>query len=333
MSAKNRQKPPIQFLCEPCDFSCSKKSDYERHILTRKHGNRTLLNNLEQELLQKSPLHICKVCKKEYKARNSLWYHEKTCTLEEDTPNENMIVLQCQEQQSTSNQVSVLTSLVIEIMKSNLELQRQSTEAQRQGAEAQRQGAEAQQQIVETQQQFLDVCKNLQPNNLNNKCNNTNTFNMQVFLNEKCKDAINLTDFVNSFNIELDDFENVAKVGFATGMSNIIIKELKSLDVYKRPIHCSDARREVFYVKDNDIWERETSENSKVKKAIKGVTSKNMVKLNDWIDKHPDCFDIESIYNDTYLKLVIESCGGKSDLATSENKILKNIMKEVLIKK
>jgi len=156
---------------------------------------------------------------------------------------------------------------------------------------------------------------------------------MQVFLNEECKDAINLSDFVNSFNIDLEDFENVGKLGFATGLSSIIIKELKSLDVYKRPIHCSDARREVFYVKDNDIWEKESPENGKVKKAIKGITRINMAKLNDWIDKHPDCFDSESEFNDTYLKLVIESNGGKADIAVSENKIFKNIMKEVIIKK
>jgi hypothetical protein len=318
MSAKTRQKTPKIIICETCDFICSKQSDFNRHIITRKHENRTLLNNLEQKKSQKSLLHICNTCNKEYKARNSLWYHQKTCTIENNTPNENMIIQKHVDSTSTDNQVSILTTLVMEVVKSNLELQRQSAEAQKQSADLQK--------------QVLDVCKNIQPI-LNNNCNNNNTFNMQVFLNEECKDAINLSDFVNSFNIELEDFENVGKLGFATGMSNIIIKELKSLDVYKRPIHCSDARREVFYVKENDIWEKETPENSKVKKAIKGITRKNTIKLNDWIDKHPDCFDSESIYNDTYLKLVIETCGGRGELAVSENKIFKNIIKEVLIKK
>jgi|694.fasta_scaffold104719_2 hypothetical protein len=328
MTAINRQKTPNHFVCEPCDFSCSKSSDNERHILTRKHETRTKLNGLEQELHPNPTLHICKTCKKEYKARNSLWYHAKTCTPVDTTPTENMIVLQIEEHPEHPSEVSVLTSLVMEIVKSNFELQRQSTEAQKQSVEAQR-------QMVETQKQFLDVCKNLQPS-LNNNChntNNTNTFNMQVFLNEECKNAINLSDFVNSFEVQLEDLENVGKLGYATGISNMIIKELKLLDVYKRPIHCSDPRREIFYVKENNIWERETPDNSNVKKAIQGVTRKNMTKLNDWRDKYPECMDSESAYNDIYLKLVHESCGGRGDAATNDQKIFKNIMKEVLIKK
>jgi hypothetical protein len=238
-----------------------------------------------------------------------------------------MIVLQIEEKPNEQSEVSILTSLVMEIVKSNFELQKQSTEAQKQSAEAQR-------QIAETQKQFLDVCKNLQPS-LNNNCNNTNTntFNMQVFLNEECKNAINLSDFVNSFEVQLEDLEDVGKLGYATGISNMIIKELKLLDVYKRPIHCSDARREIFYVKENNVWERETPDNSTVKKAIQGVTRKNMTKLNDWRDKYPECLDSDSIYSDVYLKLVQESCGGRGDAATNDQKIFKNIMKEVMIKK
>jgi hypothetical protein len=169
--------------------------------------------------------------------------------------------------------------------------------------------------------------------NCNNTNNTNNTFNMQVFLNEECKDAMNISDFVNSVNIQLEDLENVGRLGYATGMSNIIVKELKLLDVYKRPIHCSDIKREIFYVKDNDVWEKETPENNKMKKAIKGISQKNMIKLNDWRDIHPDCLDSSSSYNDIYLNLMVESCGGRGDFSVGENKILKNIAKEVIIKK
>jgi hypothetical protein len=215
----------------------------------------------------------------------------------------------------------------MEVMKSNLELHKQSVEAQKQIAETQKQS-------VETQKQFLDVCRNIQPS-LNNNCNNTNTntFNMQVFLNEKCKDAINLSDFINSFEVQMEDLESVGILGYTAGISNMIIKELKLLDVYKRPFHCSDARREIFYVKDNDVWERETPDNSTVKKAIRGVTRKNMGKLNDWRDEHPDYMDCDSVNNDIYIQLMMEVCGGRGDTATNENKIFKNIIKEVLIKK
>jgi len=306
MNEKNRQKPPKTFVCNSCDFKCSKQSEFNKHILTRKHKNRTELNILEQEKLQKTPLHSCNICGKEYTARNSLWYHKKTC----QQHNENSIVLHNEATNTSTNQVTLLTSLVMEVVKSNRELQKQSAEVQK---------------------QFLDVCKNLQPS-LNNNCNNTNnnTFNMQVFLNEECKDAINLSDFVNSFEVQLEDLESVGQLGYTAGISNMIIKELKLLDVYKRPIHCSDARREIFYVKENNIWERETPDNSTVKKAIQGVTRKNMIKLNDWREKYPECMDSESVYNDLYLKLIQEACASSTN---NDNKIFKNIMKEVLIKK
>ena len=327
MIAENLQKYPKKFVCELCDYKCSKPSEIKKHNATRKHENRTKLNILEQENIQNSPLHICRTCGKEYQARNSLWYHEKICTVLDDTPTENMIVLQYEEANQQVDQVSVLTSLVMEVMKSNLELHKQSVEAQRQNAEAQRQNAEA-------QKQFLDVCKNIQPS-LNNNCHNTNTntFNMQVFLNEECKDAINLSDFVNSFEVQMEDLESVGILGYTTGISNMIIKELKLLDVYKRPIHCSDARREIFYVKENNVWERETPDNSTVKKAIRGVTRKNIGKLIDWREKHPDYMDSDSINNDIYIQLMLETCGGRGDTAANENKIFKNIIKEVLIKK
>jgi hypothetical protein len=314
------EKDPKQaekFHCEKCDFNTSKRRNYEKHLLTRKHQNNDKM--MTNDDTEKSSLYLCD-CGKVYRHRQGLHFHKKTCSQSQSsdtTPTENMIVVQHTDQ----NHISILTSMVMEIAKSNLDLQRQSVEAQR--------------QIVETQKQFLDVCKNLQPS-LNNNChntNNTNTFNMQVFLNEECKNAINLSDFVNSFEVQLEDLENVGKLGYTTGISNMIIKELKLLDVYKRPIHCSDPRREIFYVKENNIWERETPDNSTVKKAIQGVTRKNMTKLNVWREKYPECMDSDSAYNDIYLKLVHESCGGRGDTAMHDQKIFKNIMKEVLIKK
>ena len=329
MSAILRRKTPKLFVCEVCDFECSKTSDFDRHMLTRKHKNRTKLNIFEQENAKKPPSHICNGCNKEYKARNSLWYHKKTCDMlstidEDDTPSENMVILPYVEKKPTDNHFSILTNLVMEVVKSNLELQKQSVEAQKQS--------------TEVQKQLIEVCKNIQPSNNNNNIShnnshNTNTFNMQVFLNEECKDAINLSDFVNSFEIQLEDLESVGILGYTTGMSNMIIKELKLLDVYRRPIHCSDARREIFYVKENNVWERETPDKSTVKTAIRGLAHKNMGKLSDWLDKYPDCIQSDSIYNDIYMNLVQEACGGRGDTATNNNKIFKNIIKEVLIKK
>ena len=304
--AENAEK----IICEKCDFICSKKSNYEKHILTRKHQINAGASFLDDA--KKCQKYVCN-CGKEYTYRQGLYIHKKKCQLYLSANDNNQEVL------STTNNMSLLTSLVMEVVKNNSDLQKQSNDLQK--------------QFMECQKQVLDVCKNIQPlfNNCNN--NNNNTFNLQVFLNEECKDAMNISDFVNSVNIQLEDLEDVGRLGYATGMSNIIVKELKMLDVYKRPIHCSDIKRETFYVKDNDVWEKETPENSKMKKAIKGISQKNMIKLNDWRDKHPDCLDSSSSYNDIYLNLMVESCGGRGDFSVGENKILKNIAKEVVIKK
>lgn len=296
-----------KFICDKCDFKCFKQSDWNRHISSIKH-----------ETIITTQKHICIYCNKEYKTRVGLWYHNKVCKETSlvvsnisDEPTDNIII----HQDKPNEHVTLLTNLVVEVVKNNQELQKQS---------------------VDFQKQIIDMCKTMQSSINMNNCNNTNsnnTFNMQVFLNEECKDAMNMSDFINSFTVDLDDLENIGRLGYATGISNMIIKELKLLDIYKRPIHCSDLRREVFYVKDNDVWERETPENSKLKKAIQGVSKKNMVKLNDWRDKYPECMDVESHYNDIYVKLMMEVCGGRGDQSIGENKIIKNIAKQVVIKK
>ena len=295
---KNAKNAKI-FKCDSCDFICSKKSNFIKHTTTDKHkritnGNSMVTKNAEQ--------FTCEICSSVYKYKSGLCRHKKKCQTLNNT-------IECSENSiipasMIETDIKSLTNLVIEVVKSNSEFQKQ----------------------------IVDLVKNTNITN-NTNCHNNNTFNLQLFLNEECKDAMNISDFVNSVNIQLEDLEDVGRLGYATGMSNIIVKELKMLDVYKRPIHCSDIKREIFYVKDNDVWEKETPENNKMKKAIKGISKKNMVKLNDWRDKHPDCLDSSSSYNDIYLNLMVESCGGRGDFSVGENKILKNIAKEVVIKK
>jgi len=184
----------------------------------------------------------------------------------------------------------------------------------------------------------LDVCKQIQP--INNQITNSNinsnnkTFNLNVFLNEKCKDAMNITDFVESLQIQLSDLENVGKMGFVEGISNIIIKNLKAMDIYKRPVHCSDSKREVMYVKDEDKWEKENEDKQKIRRAIKRVAYKNTKMLKAFRDKYPDCGKSESKYSDQYNKLIIEAMGGRGDNdLEKENKIIKNIAKQMVIEK
>jgi hypothetical protein len=185
----------------------------------------------------------------------------------------------------------------------------------------------------------LDVFQKTQPlsNTINSHNINSNnkTFNLNVFLNEHCKDAMNIMDFVDSLKLQLSDLESVGKLGFVNGLSNIIVKKLNSLDETKRPIHCTDAKREVLYVKDEDKWEKENeNENKKIRKAIKHIAHKNSKLISEFKIKYPDCAKSNSKYSDKYNKVIIESMGGSGDNdSEKEDKIIKNITKEVIIDK
>jgi hypothetical protein len=189
----------------------------------------------------------------------------------------------------------------------------------------------------ELKHMVLDVCQKIQPlNNTVNSHNVTNnkTFNLQFFLNETCKDAMNIMDFVDSLKLQLSDLENMGKIGFVEGISNIIVKNLNSLDESKRPVHCTDTKREVMYVKDEDKWEKENETKMKLRRAIKTVAHKNSKMLNEYRNKYPDCLKSTSKVSDQYNKLVMEAMGGKGDNdLEKEDKIIKNIAKEVTIDK
>jgi hypothetical protein len=171
-------------------------------------------------------------------------------------------------------------------------------------------------------------------NNSHNTNSHNKTFNLQFFLNETCKDAMNIMDFVDSIKLQLSDLENVGKMGFVDGISNIIVKSLNSLDETKRPVHCTDTKREVMYVKDEDKWEKENDSKPKIRKLIKHVTHKNTKLIKDFKAKYPGCEKSESKYSNSYDKLVIEAFGGKGDNdEEKENKIIKKISNVTTIDK
>jgi hypothetical protein len=208
-----------------------------------------------------------------------------------------------------------LTNLVLEVVKSNNELQKQNNEMQK---------------------QLLDVCKNGIINNSNNMVNSNNkTFNLQVFLNEDCKDAMNITDFVNSINLQLSDLESVGKLGYVEGISNIIIKNLSAMDVTKRPVHCTDPKRETIYIKDGDVWEKDEDDNKKLRKMIRSVAFRNCKNTRLFKEKYPDCTKYDSKYSDIYNKIIVEVMGGgpKSNDIENQNKIIRKIAKVMTIDK
>ena len=179
----------------------------------------------------------------------------------------------------------------------------------------------------ELKQMMLDVIKS---GTHQTTTNNNKTFNLNVFLNETCKNAMNITDFVNSLEIHLSDFEKLGDIGYVNGMSNLIIKNLKEMDITERPVHCTDKKREVLYVKDNNKWDKETQDKPKLRKVIKQVAHKNALLLQEFKEKYPDCMKSNSRHADTYNKLIIEAMGGKDyEEEEQEDKIIKRLAKEI----
>jgi hypothetical protein len=186
---------------------------------------------------------------------------------------------------------------------------------------------------TEMQKQMVDMCKN--SNNMINSHNNSHnkTFNLQFFLNEQCKDAMNISDFANSITLELSDLESVGELGYVEGITKIMLDKLNSMDIYKRPIHCSDAKREILYVKDHDIWEKEERNNPKLRYVIKTISFNNMKLMGLWSSTYPESLDGESRLNDKYMTLIKQSTGGNGEIGDSEDKIIRRIAKEIVIGK
>ena len=322
MPNKTDSQNAKKLFCEICDFTTSKESNYNKHLATRKH--QILINPNNKNAAIEFKTYDCK-CGKTYKHLSTLSNHRKTCSIVKNIQTNilpiNNVVIEDPEgiqlhisETSSSNENKILTNLILELIKSNTEIQKQNSEIQK---------------------QVLEVCKNTSNiNNINNNNNNNNkTFNLQFFLNEQCKDAMNITDFANSFDLQLSDLESVGELGYVDGITKIIVDKLNSMDIYKRPIHCSDAKREIIYVKDENVWTKEEKNNPKLRQAIKSVSFRNMKLVYNWSNEYPESKDNQTKLNDKYMTLVIESTGGKGPILESENKIMRKIVKEIIIGK
>ena len=280
------------FVCECCDYTTSRKSQYDRHLSTDKHKKRENETN-ETDLKQESSKKFVCFCNKSFNSRTSLWRHKNKC-------------IEAKTDEDPSDK-----ELIMMLIKQNTQLIQQNAE------------------LVKTGTNNTTISNNSHNTNSHNK-----TFNLQFFLNETCKDAMNIMDFVDSIKLQLSDLENVGKMGFVDGISNIIVKSLNSLDETKRPVHCTDTKREVMYVKDEDKWEKENDSKPKIRKLIKHVTHKNTKLIKDFKAKYPGCEKSESKYSNSYDKLVIEAFGGKGDNdEEKENKIIKKISNVTTIDK
>jgi hypothetical protein len=294
----------VKFCCKICDYTTSRKSQYDRHLLTDKHK---ILINPNENVQDKN--FACE-CGKIYKHQSSLCFHKKKCT-------------SCLEKDKEVDQASPLNqSILVKIIKQNQSIMMENKEFK--------------ELIIEQNKQLFALAK--KPSSITNINNNKNTmnnhFNLNLFLNETCKDAMNLTDFVDSLQLTLKDLENTGKLGYEESISQIFIKGLKQLEFSKRPIHCTDTKRESLYIRDKDVWEKD-QEKERVRKAVRKIANKNVNQIVDWIEANPDSQDYHSKKNDQYLNIVLKSTGGstKEEEEKRINKVISSIAKHVEIDK
>jgi hypothetical protein len=300
---KSCSKVAQNYECKSCYYITSKKSSFDKHLLTSKHA---IISQKIQKTAEKLPkvaqdLYKCS-CDKIFKYHSGLWRHKKICSNNKQDDKGCVVELKT----SDTSDKEIIKMLIHE--------------------------------NTEFKNLILELVKKDNMNITNNANNNTNnshnkTFNLQFFLNEECKDALNISEFVSSIKVELEDLEATGRLGYVEGVSRIMNKNLKELDVNKRPIHCSDIKREVLYIKNDDQWMKEEENKPILKKAIKQVAFENIKLINEWRNKYPGCMESDSRKNDLYLKIVGNAMSG---LTTEEqlsniDKIISRVAKEAVI--
>jgi hypothetical protein len=353
METKNTSNTSIvaeKFNCLKCDFKCCKKGDWTRHLSTTKHKKSNNVTTSDEELHKKTSDYICMNCSKNYISRNGLWLHKQKC--------KNIEAVKPQLPEASISGASISGASISGASISGASISGASISgasisgASISGASISDASSNIIQLLIkessdfknillemvksntEIQKQMLDVCKSsnsiTNTNSHNNTTTNNKIFNLQVFLNEECKDAMNMSDFINSIEVKSSDLENIGKNGYIEGMSTIIIKKLNDTDMNKRPIHCSDAKRETLYIKEENKWEKDTQETKQMFKAVRGVDKKNCALLANWKATHPKCMDSKSHQSDDYMKIVSKVMDGEAENVT---KVIKKVAKEVVIEK
>jgi hypothetical protein len=298
MGNKKPLKTLVEYNCIDCNFITKHKRDYNSHLLTAKH-NRVILGNI------KTPKPLVCNCGKEYKNRHTLSRHTKNCNF--------------QVKQSTIENPLIDTTFVIDLIKKNQELQDLLLEQSKQNS-----------LLVNKLVQREPVTINNSNNNNNTTNNNNQKFNLNFFLNETCKDAMNIQEFIENIKITFQDLLTIGNSGFVDGVSDIFIKQLRDLDVTKRPIHCTDVKRETIFLKEEDAWNKDDKENTKLKNVIEKVEYKNVAALQSWCIENPDSKINNTDNNLLRDKIYMETLQGDEK---TRDKIIKNISKETIIEK
>ena len=308
----NDEKVVKCLYCKFCDYYTSRKFNFEKHLLTDKHQNAI---NGKYEVAKvaytETYNHKCQYCKQQYKTNSGLWKHIKKCKQFNKTQ---MVLNVIKDDKNVQDFLFEQNKLLIEqLSQQNKQLMEQNTKLF---------------EIAHTSSSVTN-----QSGTINNNVNSNNKFNINVFLNETCKDAINLTDFVNQITLSLEDLEETSKLGYAEGISNVFIRNLKDIDYKERPIHCNDYKREILYIKDDNQWVKDNKQ--KLTNAIKVIANKNIKQIPNWQKANPEYNNPKSKQNDKYMKMLCEVMSGssKEEQQKNYNKIIKNISKEVIIDK
>ena len=305
----------MSLSCDKCNFVCSKQSDWSRHEKTRKH-----IKNAETEQEKTPSIYLCGSCDKEYSNRSSLWYHTKNCGNERKT------------EQSIEQEKTPYVDIINRLLSDNIELRKFIIEQSKITADTVNKTTDTMNKVIEQNTDMMNkVLESSKTTVINQTNNNNQKFNINVFLNEQCKDAINFSDFIKSIEVSREDLENNAQLGFVNGVSKILIDHLNRMSVNERPIHCTDVKRETMYIKDEDKWTRE-EDPTKVNKAIQEVTRKSMGTLMDWKDENPDYKDRDSAFSERCIVIQQQSMAAHNR-DTYFPKVAKLVAKEVMVDK
>ena len=293
---------PNKFECIKCYFKCSKQSDWNRHILTRKHTSET---NMNQNETQSTPLHMCKVCTDVFNSRTTLWRHTTICKKRQHISNNSTETLPY----ITDN----ITRLIQQQMTANNEFK---------------------QMMIEQTNQMLELAKNTQVINNHTTNHNNQKFNLNFFLNDTCKDAMSITDFLRNLNVHIDELEYIGNHGYVNGMTKMIMDRLKDMDITKRPIHCTDIKRETMYIKDDAGWSKDTDELTKLRKILSRISMNNYRTVPVWRTAHPDCEVMETRTYEFCYKMMRAILGDvEEEQIKLDNKIIKTLAKELFVQK
>ena len=320
-------KSPLKFECDVCDYYTSNKKDYTKHITTTKHLKMTTMVTCGDNI---SPPLVC-TCGNTYKYRQGLSRHKKTCVdinnIIDTTPPPKQ-----ETQPSHSSTEDMQMTLILELVKQNQDFENLLIQQSQQMMEQNS-------QMMEQNKTIIDVAKTSQVSNSHNTLshnnNNNKTFNLQFFLNETCKDAMNMKDFIKSLEMTLPELENMGELGFAEGMSRLFVDRLNKLDITKRPIHCSDVKREIIHIKDDNKWERDNANLDRLRKIIKQLTLKNILKVDDWKKANQGCTEYNNRKTDKYLRINMEAIGPVDDAEVKRDfgKIIRRVAESTAIDK